>query len=236
MRQTESAPAELGAVPIAAIQIDARSRDDIPAVLLGLQHIHTSESLREKVFARLESQASPRVRRDTGRPGMDRWRSLCPALLAPACEPRPPGQGALQPGAAPEDPDGAADGGSSSAVRASHRANRGHAGGGAGRRSGVAGGVHRLCTYADGLGAASGAGRMQFRPGVPLAGESGPARRDARRVRPAAQGQIVHSGGRARVAGMVQTGPPAASGGGVGDQSPGAMRSGPGAGSRRARL
>ncbi len=80
MRQTESAPAELGAVPIAAIQIDARSRDDIPAVLLGLQHIHTSESLREKVFARLESQVSPRVRKDTGRPGMDRWRSLCLAL------------------------------------------------------------------------------------------------------------------------------------------------------------
>ncbi len=80
MRQTESAPAELGAVPIAAIQIDARSRDDIPAVLLGLQHIHTSESLREKVFARLESQASPRVRKDTGRPGMDRRRSLCQAL------------------------------------------------------------------------------------------------------------------------------------------------------------
>ncbi len=67
MRSTESARIELGAVPVAEIRINARSRDGIPAVLLGLQQICTAERLREKVFALLESQVHPRVRKDTAR-------------------------------------------------------------------------------------------------------------------------------------------------------------------------
>ena len=41
MREVESIQVELGAPFIKDIQIDARSRDDIPALLRGLQHIYT---------------------------------------------------------------------------------------------------------------------------------------------------------------------------------------------------
>ena len=37
-------------IDIADIKIDVRSRDDIPLILLGLQHIYCTEDLREKVF------------------------------------------------------------------------------------------------------------------------------------------------------------------------------------------
>jgi hypothetical protein len=42
-------------VDIAKIQFAARSRDDIPAALKGLQHIYITPDVREKVFALLEN-------------------------------------------------------------------------------------------------------------------------------------------------------------------------------------
>jgi len=41
----------LGELPIAAIKLDPKSRDDIPQILRGLQHIYTTPELREPVFA-----------------------------------------------------------------------------------------------------------------------------------------------------------------------------------------
>ena len=40
----------IGQRTIADIQIDVSSRDDIPVILLGLQHIFTTEPLRGAVF------------------------------------------------------------------------------------------------------------------------------------------------------------------------------------------
>jgi len=39
-----------GFVSIENIQLDPKSRDDIPQILRGLQYIYTSHPLREKVF------------------------------------------------------------------------------------------------------------------------------------------------------------------------------------------
>ena len=44
----------LGQTAIEDIQLDASCRDDIPAVLRGVQHIDCHETLREKVFALLQ--------------------------------------------------------------------------------------------------------------------------------------------------------------------------------------
>ena len=76
-----------GQVDIADIKLDPKSRDDIPQLLRGLQHIHTDPELRKSVFAILaeilpdrvgaEGKASPK----TGRPGMSQWTILVLGVL-----------------------------------------------------------------------------------------------------------------------------------------------------------
>ena len=76
MRKTHSAQLEIGAVPIENIHTGAESHDNIPAILLGLQHLYASKALRRQVFGLLESEVNPKARKDAGRPGMDLWRIL----------------------------------------------------------------------------------------------------------------------------------------------------------------
>jgi hypothetical protein len=74
---------QIGQVDIADIEIDITSRDDIPMILLGLQHIYITEPLRETVFEILEEviptketgNAGENIAVDSnkGRPGMDQW-------------------------------------------------------------------------------------------------------------------------------------------------------------------
>ena len=54
MRNIISSQLEFGQVDIANIVIDVTSRDDIPLILLGLQHIYTTELLKEAVFKILQ--------------------------------------------------------------------------------------------------------------------------------------------------------------------------------------
>jgi len=86
MRQVQHPQKQLGQVDIAGIQLDLKSRDDIPQLLLGLQHIYTTPALRERVFQILE-QVRPRnekgelVSADNGRPGMEQWKTLVLGVL-----------------------------------------------------------------------------------------------------------------------------------------------------------
>jgi hypothetical protein len=76
-----------GQVDIANIKLDPKSRDDIPQLLLGLQHLYTDPELRKRLFAILEEllperagaegKASPK----TGRPGMAQWTILVLGVL-----------------------------------------------------------------------------------------------------------------------------------------------------------
>lgn len=74
----------IGQIGIADIQIDVSSRDDIPVILLGLQHIYTSQPLRDAVFKILEEVAPTKLDNEEakvvsinkGRPGMDQWSIL----------------------------------------------------------------------------------------------------------------------------------------------------------------
>ena len=71
----------LGTVRIEDIEIDTKSRDDIPAILLGLQAIHADDATRERLFELLEQDVTAAVRTDTGRPGMTYWQILVLGVL-----------------------------------------------------------------------------------------------------------------------------------------------------------
>ena len=64
----------LGEVDVSTIKIDAKSRDDIPQILRGLQYLYTDEGIREKLFSALEETIPASIDKTTGRPGMSLWR------------------------------------------------------------------------------------------------------------------------------------------------------------------
>jgi hypothetical protein len=86
MRNVISPQLQIGQTDIANIVIDVTSRDDIPLILLGLQHIYTTEPLRQAVFNILnevipyktvdDTDTRVAVDADKGRPGMDQWAIL----------------------------------------------------------------------------------------------------------------------------------------------------------------
>ena len=81
MRQVQSKQLQLGEVDIASIQFDLRSRDDIPQLLRGLQHVYADPAIREEVFHALAHLVPQDVDADNGRPGMFLWRVLVMGVL-----------------------------------------------------------------------------------------------------------------------------------------------------------
>ncbi len=81
MRKVISERSFLGSTDIGAIELDAKSRDDIPALLIGLQAICMNEETRTELFRLLDAHVLPGRRRTTGRPGMDLWRILAVGVL-----------------------------------------------------------------------------------------------------------------------------------------------------------
>jgi transposase, IS5 family len=77
----------LDGVDIGGIHLDPKSRDDIPQILRGLQHIYTEPALRERVFDILQevipnrAKGEGKVDANTGRPGMEQWRILVLGVL-----------------------------------------------------------------------------------------------------------------------------------------------------------
>ena len=85
MRNVFPPQMSIGQRDIADIQIDVSSRDDIPSILLGLQHIYTTLPLRNAVFKILEEVAPTQldnnekkvVSINKGRPGWINGRFWC---------------------------------------------------------------------------------------------------------------------------------------------------------------
>ena len=73
MRVVQNPQMQIGEVDISAITFDPRSRDDIPKILRGLQHLYTDLPLRETLFQLLETKIAPTVDKGNGRPGMTLW-------------------------------------------------------------------------------------------------------------------------------------------------------------------
>jgi hypothetical protein len=84
----------LGQVEIADIEINLKSRDDIPHILLGLQHIYITPELQKRIFTILEQVIPTRSGNglteeernqpadpNRGRPGMEQWKILVLGVL-----------------------------------------------------------------------------------------------------------------------------------------------------------
>ena len=85
MRRVINPQLQFGEQDISAIELDPKSRDDIPQILRGLQYIYMTPEIRERVFAILTDVIPTRQREDgaegkadaeTGRPGMEQWKIL----------------------------------------------------------------------------------------------------------------------------------------------------------------
>ena len=57
----------LGSIPIEEIKLNAKSRDDTTALLIGLQAIYKDEATRAELFSLLDEHILPDRRRDPGR-------------------------------------------------------------------------------------------------------------------------------------------------------------------------
>ena len=85
MRKVIEMQSKLWKPDISKIEFDLKSRDEIPKLLIGLQHIHSNRKIREKVFAILEKIIPAGTSRHTGRPGMDLWKILVLGTLRLNC-------------------------------------------------------------------------------------------------------------------------------------------------------
>ena len=89
MRKVIEPQMQLGEEAIGAIRLDRKSRDDIPQLLQGLQHLYITPEVRERVFAILEEVLperkgegeSDKADPNTGRPGMSQWTILVLSVL-----------------------------------------------------------------------------------------------------------------------------------------------------------
>ncbi len=86
MRKTHDSQCDLWKVPIADIVFDPKDRDDIPAVLMGLQALYVAPEIRAKVFEILGRHVRPEVSHRHGRPGMDLWRIFVLAVVKMALD------------------------------------------------------------------------------------------------------------------------------------------------------
>jgi IS5 family transposase len=73
MRVVQNSQMQIGEVDISKMKFDPKSRDDIPKILRGLQHLYMNPALRAKLFQFLEERISPQVDKGNGRPGMALW-------------------------------------------------------------------------------------------------------------------------------------------------------------------
>ena len=69
---------------IADIQFDLQSRDEIPKLLMGLQHIYCNSDIRQEVSSVLK-RIVPKKSQENGRPGMDLWKILVLGTLRLNC-------------------------------------------------------------------------------------------------------------------------------------------------------
>ena len=81
MGKVENSQMEFGEIAIGEIHTQAKSRDDLPAMRKGIQHIYVSPQIRRRIFALLTEQTHPGINLKMWRPGMDLWRVLVVAVL-----------------------------------------------------------------------------------------------------------------------------------------------------------
>ena len=76
MRVVQNVQMQIGEVDVSKVKFDLKSRDDLPKILRGLQHLYMDLPLRTQLFALLEAHIAPKVDKRNGRPGMTLWSIL----------------------------------------------------------------------------------------------------------------------------------------------------------------
>jgi IS5 family transposase len=74
MRVVQNVQMEIGEVDVSKVKFDLKSRDDIPKILRGLQHLYVDPALRTQLFELLQAEVLPKTDKRNGRPGMTLWR------------------------------------------------------------------------------------------------------------------------------------------------------------------
>ena len=85
MRKIQESQMQLGELDISQIRFDLRSRDEIPKLLMGLQHLYATPQLRDSVFKILEKIIPNNRSKEKGRPGMTLWKILVLGTLRLNC-------------------------------------------------------------------------------------------------------------------------------------------------------
>jgi hypothetical protein len=85
MRNVINSQKTLGQIDIAKIEIDLKCRDEMPKILLGLQHIYRTPELKEQVFTVLKEIIPREINPENGRPGMDLWKILVLGCVRLCC-------------------------------------------------------------------------------------------------------------------------------------------------------
>lgn len=86
MRNIQGSQMKLGEVAVSRIKIDTKSRDEIPKIMMGLQHIYCTKDIRQKVFGILEDVIAKKTSKKTGRLGMDLWNILVLGVVRLNCD------------------------------------------------------------------------------------------------------------------------------------------------------
>ncbi len=85
MRKFMPSAIESGEINIPEIEFDLHSRDEIPKILIGLQHIYSDPERSEQVFDILKGIIPEGTDMNNGRPGMCLWRILVLGVLRLNC-------------------------------------------------------------------------------------------------------------------------------------------------------
>ena len=86
MRKMIEPQMQIGEAAIEDVEIDLRSRDEIPKVLIGLQEIYRDSSVRAKVFEALADLVPDNINPDKGRRGMNLWTILVLRVIRLVCK------------------------------------------------------------------------------------------------------------------------------------------------------
>jgi transposase, IS5 family len=85
MRIVKNDQLQFGEVDISRIEFDLRARDELPKLLMGLQHMYCTPELRSKVFDILEDMIPDTIDKTTGCPGMELWKVFVLGMVKLNC-------------------------------------------------------------------------------------------------------------------------------------------------------
>ena len=86
MRKLFNEQMKIVTIDISSIEIDKKSRDQIPKTLLGLQSIFTNVQIREHIFGILKQALPGKSLKGLGRNGMSGWEILVLAAIKLSCD------------------------------------------------------------------------------------------------------------------------------------------------------